>query len=77
MLSITRKIDGSTRGDMDKQLSAADHEILKYAFASYSHVLPSRGLFTGKQWADEIRTCYDESNPHTAEVLRVIALADA
>ena len=38
-------------------------------------VMPSRGVFTGQQWIDEIKAIYDPAQPHIAAAIAAIEKA--
>jgi hypothetical protein len=47
-------------------------ELQKYIFSSYVFVLPANGEFTTKQFSEEIKKCFDLSNPINFQVYQSI-----
>ena len=75
MLTLTTSLLGNTARVSDVPLTEQERGLLRWALETMGFVMPSRGVFTGQQWIDEIKAIYDPTQPHIAAAIAAIERA--
>ena len=55
MLTLTTSLLGNTARGAGVPLTEQERDMLRWALETMGFVMPSRGVFTGQQWIDEIK----------------------
>ena len=75
MLTLTTSLVGNTARVAGVPLTEQERDMLRWALETMGFVMPSRGVFTGQQWIDEIKAIYDPPQPHIAAAIAAIEKA--